>query len=773
MDYHHSKHTPHTLAQSFKLTPQEAIQPASIINLSDKILGQDEISILSKGLNFIPKPLKPNADEVQKSLNDFSRRSKLAYFFSDRSSAPGDRLPFCENSNWTPGDDQIPDRLHDLLNELSDSVNTFNPQGNNSRSNITKSERTALQNLQKDPDIIIKPADKGSSTVIMNKASYLNEGYRQLSNRLHYRRIQNPVHPNIRNSVNKILSDLKTKGNLKKKQLEYLEVKADPRPRQFYLLPKIHKSFTTWPSRKMPMGRPIVSDCDSDTYRVAEYIDSFLAPIAKSHDSYIRDTSDFLAKLSTVNPPPNSFLATLDVESLYTNIDNTDGLEAVREAFQLNPDPNRPCSQILELLQLCLENNDFMFNGQWFLQTFGTAMGKKFAPNYANLFLAQWEKSALSRCNLKPDCYFRYLDDIFLVWSHSVDDFWTFVDTLNSQHPTIKLKATLHDTAIDFLDVTIFKGPGFFEHGKLDSKVYFKTTDMHELLHKTSYHPQHTFKGILKSQITRFYRICTHKTDFDVACQTLFRVLRQRGYSARFLRSAKHDTLERLQIPHLNPNLGSYKCDNTGCITCSFLVERTYVTDSKGKFYPLHATMSCNTSNLVYLIQCANCHFMYVGQTRETLHTRMQQHRSDIRTHKTKPVSDHFNDSCSPLDLTVTPLEIVPKMPIDHSQSLDQQLDTLKNNYLHILEREQVWIKRLNSATPHGLNKRNDIPAPIPFVIQYSDHAGCVVQIIKDFYSKFRSQMTGVFSRRPLIVAYKRNRNLRDILVRSSVKSQR
>ena len=29
-------------------------------------------------------------------------------------------------------------------------------------------------------------------------------------------------------------------------------------------------------------------------------------------------------------------------------------------------------------------------------------MGKKFAPNYANLFLAEWEGKALEKCVLKP-----------------------------------------------------------------------------------------------------------------------------------------------------------------------------------------------------------------------------------------------------------------------------------------------------------------------------------------------------------------------------------
>lgn len=49
---------------------------------------------------------------------------------------------------------------------------------------------------------------------------------------------------------------------------------------------------------------------------------------------------------------------------MYTNIDNRDGLKAVRNCFLSNPDPKRPDLEILELLKLCLVNNDFEFDGK-------------------------------------------------------------------------------------------------------------------------------------------------------------------------------------------------------------------------------------------------------------------------------------------------------------------------------------------------------------------------------------------------------------------------
>ena len=68
-------------------------------------------------------------------------------------------------------------------------------------------------------------------------------------------------------------------------------------------------------------------------------------------------------------------------------------------------------------------------------------MGKKFAPNYANLFLAEWEEKALEKCVLKPSVYWRFLDDFFMIWEHSKEEFYKFVKILNTHHPSITVRA--------------------------------------------------------------------------------------------------------------------------------------------------------------------------------------------------------------------------------------------------------------------------------------------------------------------------------------------
>ena len=64
---------------------------------------------------------------------------------------------------------------------------------------------------------------------------------------------------------------------------------------------------------------------------ISQLVDFFLQPHVKLLPSYIKDTTHFLLKLNQLGDlPPNTILATLDVASLYTNIPNTEGLEAAR-----------------------------------------------------------------------------------------------------------------------------------------------------------------------------------------------------------------------------------------------------------------------------------------------------------------------------------------------------------------------------------------------------------------------------------------------------------
>lgn len=136
---------------------------------------------------------------------------------------------------------------------------------------------------------------------------------------------------------------------------------------------------------QIPAGRPIVSDSGSETYGISEYIDSFINPLSTTHPSYIKDTYDFIAKVRAARLGNDDILFSMDVDSLYTNIEAAEGLKAIKQMFLLDPEYGRPDRYILQLLEIGLTKNDFEFNGSHYLQLIGVAMGKKIALAYADI----------------------------------------------------------------------------------------------------------------------------------------------------------------------------------------------------------------------------------------------------------------------------------------------------------------------------------------------------------------------------------------------------
>ena len=114
---------------------------------------------------------------------------------------------------------------------------------------------------------------------------------------------------------------------------------------------------------------------------------------------------------------------------------------------------------ILDLLKLVLHSMNFTFNGDHYLQTGRTAMGNSLVPNYANLFMDRFETKALAGFPQKPLTWKRFIDDIFLVWTHGEESLKTFIDYLNSLHKTIKFTHEMSYSHIDFLDTTVKFGP--------------------------------------------------------------------------------------------------------------------------------------------------------------------------------------------------------------------------------------------------------------------------------------------------------------------------
>ena len=179
-----------------------------------------------------------------------------------------------------------------------------------------------------------------------------------------------------------------------------------------------------------------------------------------------------------------------------------------------------------------MEKNNFVFGDKHYLQIHGTAMGTRMAPSHANIFMAQLEQSLLARPSTpKPSVWWRYIDDIFAIWSHGIEAFKVFLNDLNEAHSTIKFTAEWSYSSISFLDTCVT-----LENGIISTSLHHKSTDTHQYLAAKSCHPRHCKAAIPYSQALRICRICSSDHDSRKNTNELHRHLVRHGYNPSFIR---------------------------------------------------------------------------------------------------------------------------------------------------------------------------------------------------------------------------------------------
>ena len=72
-----------------------------IVNLSSRKLTNNEIKLLEKGLKFTPTPLKPNIQELNEDITEFTRKIRLVEYFESNQDE-NDEFLVRNKSNWVP-----------------------------------------------------------------------------------------------------------------------------------------------------------------------------------------------------------------------------------------------------------------------------------------------------------------------------------------------------------------------------------------------------------------------------------------------------------------------------------------------------------------------------------------------------------------------------------------------------------------------------------------------------------------------------------------------
>ena len=258
-------------------------------------------------------------------------------------------------------------------------------------------------------------------------------------------------------------------------------------------------------------------------------------------------------------------IVNLDVSSLCTNIDTNEGLKIVKEEVEKNSQLKPSAETITLSLEKVLRMNNFIFDDQNYLQTKGTAMGTRAAPDFANVYMGRVEENYTYESSWRDHIidWARFIDDIFLLWNGDKRSLINFLDYLNNAIPTIKYTYERSETEIHFLDVTMRKDEG----GNVSTDVYQKRTDTHPYLNHNSTHPSHLKKSIPNSQALRLGRICSSDETLKNRIEQYSEYFVACGYKRKDVRNEMYKVVALTQKECLNPTSRDNTSDRMPLVT--------------------------------------------------------------------------------------------------------------------------------------------------------------------------------------------------------------
>ena len=131
-----------------------------------------------------------------------------------------------------------------------------------------------------------------------------------------------------------------------------------------------------------------------------------MSPVVGNTDYTVKNSCEFADFIRDKTLNACEELVSFDVVSLFTKIPVDLAVkvaeERLREDASLGQRTSLPVEDIIHLLSFCLKTTQFAYNGTYYQQVFGTAMGSPVSAVIANMVMEDVEQRALATSPLNP-----------------------------------------------------------------------------------------------------------------------------------------------------------------------------------------------------------------------------------------------------------------------------------------------------------------------------------------------------------------------------------
>jgi hypothetical protein len=297
------------------------------------------------------------------------------------------------------------------------------------------------------------------------------------------------------------------------------------------------------------------------------------------------------------------------------------------------------------LLTLATKGTVFYFDGQYYRQKDGVAMGSPLGPALANAFLCHHEVKWLDECPLSfmPIFFARYVDDIFVLL-RSKEHIAALAQYLSSQHPNIRFTfEEENENVLPFLDVNVFR-----DADRFSSTVHRKDTFSGVYSNFESFMPIAYKKGLIATLLHRAYEITSAYESLHLEVENLKKIFGKNGYPSRFVdkciftffnkifeKRTPVTTVPKRDFMIVLPFLGTTSWRTKNTLLRSFR-DLLPFSNLRIIFKTSTRLSSCFTfkdkfpkslmSGVIYKFTCAGCNSSYIGSTKRFWEKRLEEH---------------------------------------------------------------------------------------------------------------------------------------------------
>ena len=564
---------------------RKALESGNVVILVDVEVPNSAVTVLSKGLGFVPTPtvdIHQTRLDLRLAKNRIIRASKKNL---------RDPLPASLDNEPDHNTFSLPSKLARIyygtvsptrdqpVNELLEQIEVdldarlSKPRPPTPKVNLSKAENLGLKWLidkTTAEEIAIVPADKGDAILIVDPIMLKRKVLEKLEDPTLYQKIPGDPTKDLSSELYQEWVNGKTEGHVTAEEAKKVmgvsdNMKGDgsgPTNRQstlphfraghsyFYPSLKIHKlkPEELVPGAEAPI-RLITALQDGVTKRSDVFLASkYLKQLEKdSCGDLVGDTTEALKWLDSLNgilnPSYKRLLKsfTFDYKALYDSLSPNLVKEALEHAMdKLRPNWSPDLRQwIMKLVDLSLRASVGTFGGAWYIQLNGVPTGGTLCVQLANMAVYYvMSKVVYSNPTMmkRVTSLIRFIDDGAGFFEGSRAEFQTFIDSMNCGLAEYGLHVDEFSfeepsSYVAFLDIKFC----FDNNGDLQTDLHTKETDARNYLHFSSSHPDHVYSGVVYSQALRLRRIINSTERLSVRLDELIVSFIECGYPVKML----------------------------------------------------------------------------------------------------------------------------------------------------------------------------------------------------------------------------------------------